>query len=60
MENLQLTYDEVVHRIPYRNLVVMQRDKLHIASGDVMEEVTEEEFFRVKGKASPLKKSPGT
>ena len=29
MENLHLTYREVVHEIPYRNLVVMSADKLH-------------------------------
>lgn len=29
MENLHLTYNEVVDIIPYRTLVIMQRDKLH-------------------------------
>lgn len=50
MENLHLSYDEVVYNIPYRNMVIMQKDKLHIVYGDVMEEVTEEEYFRNKGK----------
>lgn len=27
MEALNLSYDEVVHKIPYRNLLVMQKDK---------------------------------
>lgn len=27
----------------------MQKDKLHTAYGEVMEEVSEEEFFRTKG-----------
>lgn len=54
MESLHLSYDEVVYKIPYRNLVIMQKDKLHIASGEVMEEVSEEEFFKTKGK-NPLK-----
>lgn len=33
MEALGLTYDEVVHKIPYRNLLVMQRDKIHPCTG---------------------------
>lgn len=48
MENLHLAYQEVFEIIPYRNLIVMQKDKLHTISGEVMEEVTEEEFFRDK------------
>ena len=32
--------------IPYRNLVIMQKDKLRVAYGDVMREVTDEELFR--------------
>ena len=43
MDSLHLSYDEVLHRIPYRNLLIMQKDKLRIASGDVMQEVSEEE-----------------
>ena len=54
IENLHLTYDEVVNQIPYRNLVIMQKDKLHVAYGEVMKEVSEEEFFKRKGK-NPLK-----
>ena len=33
MENLHLSYREVVYEIPYRNLVLMQRDKLHTVTG---------------------------
>lgn len=40
MENLHLSYDEVVNVIPYRNLVIMQKDKLHAVYGDVVEEVS--------------------
>lgn len=54
MENLHLSYDEVVNQIPYRNLVIMQKDKLHTAYGEVMEEMSEEEFFKRKGN-NPLK-----
>jgi len=48
MENLHMTYKEVVEDIPYRNLVIMQKDKLRVASGDVMREVSDEEFFNGK------------
>lgn len=55
MENLHLSYKEVVYEIPYRNLVIMQKDKLHAVYGDIMEEVTEEEYFKTRGR-NPLKK----
>lgn len=50
MENLHLSYDEVMYKIPYRNMVIMQKDKLHTVPGEIMEEVSEEEYFRIKGK----------
>ena len=50
MENLHLTYKEVLEEIPYRNLVIMQKDKQRIASGDVMQEVSDEKFFKGKMK----------
>ena len=31
METLHLSYDEVISKIPYRNLIIMQRDKQHEA-----------------------------
>lgn len=40
MENLHLSYREVVEEIPYRNLLIMQKDKLHVVYGDKIEEVT--------------------
>ena len=46
MVNLHLTYNEVVDKIPYRNLVIMQKDKLHVASGEVMREVSDAEMFK--------------
>lgn len=49
MDNLHLTYDEVVYRIPYRNLVIMMKDKQHTVYGEVLQEVSEEDFFREKG-----------
>lgn len=48
MENLHLSYDEVVNKIPYRNLVIMQKDKLHTVYGDVVQEVSDEEYFKLK------------
>ena len=35
METLHLSYTEVLHGIPYRNLMLMQKDKMHEALGDV-------------------------
>ena len=31
-----MTYDEVVNKVPYRNLIIMQRDKQHEATGEVV------------------------
>ncbi len=39
METLHLSYDEVVHRIPYRNLLLMQKDKLHVVYGTKVNKV---------------------
>ncbi|MBD9177572.1 MAG: hypothetical protein EGP82_00065, partial [Odoribacter splanchnicus] len=33
-ESLGFSYDEIVRRIPYQNLLVMQMDKLQVKSGD--------------------------
>ena len=54
MEVLHLSYDEVVFKIPYRNLIIMQKDKLHTVYGDVLQEVNEEEFFELEGKGNPF------
>ena len=56
IENLHLTYDDVVYRIPYRNLQIMMKDKLHTAYGEVFREVSEEEYFRLKGIENRFKK----
>ena len=45
MDGLHLTFTEVVDTIPYRNLLIMAKDKQHSATGEVMREVSEEEFF---------------
>ena len=54
MENLHLSYTEVVDDIPYRYLLLMAKDKQHIASGEVWEEVDEAEFFRMQGMSNPF------
>ena len=36
MESLHLSYTEVFEVIPYRNLMIMQKDKLHTAYGDIV------------------------
>lgn len=33
IDTLHLSYNEVVNVIPYRNLVIMQRDKQHVCMG---------------------------
>ena len=43
MDSLHLTYDEVLNQIPYRTLMVMSRDKLRVAYGEVWREMTEDE-----------------
>lgn len=43
METLHLTYSQVLDEIPYRNLIIMSRDKLHVTSGEVWREMTEDE-----------------
>lgn len=40
IEVLHLTYDEILDRIPYRLLLLMQRDKQHVATGSVVKRTT--------------------
>jgi len=40
MDSLHLSYDEVVNIIPYRNLIIMQKDKQHEVFGDVVKKVS--------------------
>ena len=49
-ESLHLSYDEVVNKIPYRNLIIMQKDKMRtLIDSEVMYEVSDDEFFKEKG-----------
>lgn len=44
METLHLTYDEVVREIPYRNLLLMQKDKLHVVYGTKVNRISGKEM----------------
>ena len=44
MDSLHLSYQEVVSVIPYRNLLLMAKDKQRVAYGEVYKEVSEEEM----------------
>lgn len=44
MGELGMSYDEVVNQHPYRNLVIMMKDKQRVCTGEKMEETTEEEL----------------
>ena len=49
-ESLNLTYDEVLDKIPYRNLILMQKDKLRtLHNSEKMVEMTDEDYFKEKG-----------
>ena len=43
-------YDEVVNKIPYRNLVVMQKDKQHEVFGDVVKKISGKELAKRRRK----------
>lgn len=40
MESLHLSYPEVMDVIPYRNLLLMQKDKVHIVYGTIVKRVS--------------------
>jgi len=44
MEELHLSYREVVYEIPYRNLLIMQKDKLHTVMGAKVKKITGREM----------------
>lgn len=49
-ESLHLTYHEVVDEIPYRNLIIMQKDKLRtLCNSEKFVEMSDDEFFNNKG-----------
>lgn len=46
MDQLHLSYDDVVYRIPYRMLVIMQRDKQHEALNGKVHHISGKEMAR--------------
>lgn len=36
MEELHISYHEAIYEIPYRNILLMQKDKLHEVHGDII------------------------
>ncbi|MEI3097262.1 MAG: hypothetical protein V8T33_13275 [Parabacteroides distasonis] len=50
MESLRLSYEDVVYKIPYRNLLIMQKDILHSVTGDLIVERTGRDLLNRKGK----------
>lgn len=60
MDSLHLTYRETVYEIPYRNLVIMSKDKAHVAYGEVYREASEDEFFKSHGMVNPFKNGKDT
>ena len=50
MESLKLPYDDVVYRIPYRNLLLMQKDILHAVTGELIIERTGRDLLKMQAK----------
>lgn len=50
MENLHLSYEEVVYKIPYRVLLIMQKDKLHPCIGVKVKKVSGKDMAARRGK----------
>ena len=48
MENLHLSYDEIVYKIPYRNLIIMQKDKLHVVYGEKVSNTSGKDMLKWK------------
>lgn len=46
-ESLHLSYQEVLDGIPYRNLIIMQKDKLRaLYNSEKMVEMSDDDFFK--------------
>lgn len=50
MENLHFTYREIFEDIPYRNLLLMQKDKLRVVYGEKAKEISGKEMLNKKRK----------
>lgn len=51
MDSLHLTCSEVLDGIPYRNLLLMQRDKAHVVYGAIVRKVSARDRLAAKGGA---------
>lgn len=49
MEELHMSFKEVYEIFPINTLLIMQKDKRRVTTGEKMTEVTEEEYFKIKG-----------
>lgn len=51
MDSLHLSYKEVFEVMPYRNLILMQKDKLHESFGDIVTKASSIELAgnKIKG-----------
>lgn len=59
MENLHLSYEEVVYKIPYRILLIMQKDKLHPCIGVKVNKVSGKDMAARRGKRSKANEVQG-
>lgn len=50
MENLHLSYKEVFEEIPYRNLCLMSKDKIHVCYGTKVTRVSGKEMMNRRKK----------
>lgn len=50
MENLHLSYKEVFEEIPYARLLVMQKDKLRVVTGQVIRKGSAKEMAKRRRK----------
>ena len=53
-----MSFAEVTEVFPYRVLLLMAKDKQHVAYGEVWEEVDEAEFFKRHRQKNPFAKKP--
>lgn len=50
METLHLSYYEVLDKIPYRNLIIMQKDKMHPVYGKKKEVISGKDMAKRRRK----------
>lgn len=55
IETLHLSYEEVVYKIPYRNLLIMQKDKLRPCTGVKINRTTGKEMAARRRRKSKKK-----